>query len=400
MKTQTKILIVFLILYALDPMTYGFVFGYLISILLIAHLLVLKGLFDRLALSLLLFSGIYALFYATDPSLGSQFVLIYAFIPTTLYISGKILQKELNNDLSAFWLLFFVGFVFSLPGIISILMDISANGFVKIKRDVTNIWTGELQSATNVASGFALNMCIPGLLLLGWKTIQKKSHQFFLIGIYVISLICVLRLGSRTQIALSVFTLIVAVFYKLRKQNARQNVGLIFLIFLSVNVVVSYATLDTDTELLSAYADRANSKTNSASTAGGRTQKWEKSIAQMFKEPLGWDLREFGFSHNLWLDTARVGGILALFLLLLFTFGASKKIYKLYKLHNRPKLLNGQLILYCTCFFLSFFVEPILEGYFILFSLFCLTMGFVSTYLENEIQAEHNIENAIVNEGA
>jgi len=381
-KGKTKLLISFLLLYALDPMNYGFVFGYLACLMVVSHPFVLKSQFDKVASSLFLFSVVYAIFYALNPGLGAQFIVIYALIPTTLYISGKILAKEIGNENKIFWLLIVVGFVFSLPGALSILMDIATYGFVKVKRDVPNIWSGDLQSATNMAAGFALNMCIPAFLVIRGQQLRKKGRLILLVTIYVISILCVLRLGSRTQIALSLFTLLVAIFYKMGKQNAKKNIGLFALIFIGFNLGVSYLSLDTDSELLSAYADRADSKTNGASTAGGRTNKWEKSIIQMFKEPLGWDLKEFGFSHNLWFDATRVGGLLSFFLLILFTLSTVKQILKLYRLNQQPKLLDGQLLLYCTSFFLSFFVEPILEGYFILFSLFCLVLGVLSSYVE------------------
>lgn len=387
MNSKTKLLVLFLLLYALDPMNYGFVFGYLSCILLASHPFAVKAQFDKVAFSLFLFSIIYAVFYAMKPSLGAQFIVIYALIPTTLYVGGKLLFKEISNEIKTFWLLVLIGFTFSLPGMISIVLDVFEYGFVKAKRDVTSIWSGDLQSATNMASGFALNMCIPGFIVISRKQVQKKAGLVVLLAIYLISVFCVLRLGSRTQIALSLFTLIVAIFYKMGKQNTKKNLGLFVLIFLSVNVGISYLTLDTDSELLSAYADRADSKTNGAATAGGRTNKWEKSVVQMFKDPLGWDIKEFGFSHNLWFDATRVGGLLSFFLLMLFTISAFKQILKLYRLNQQPKLLDGQLLLYCTSFFLSFFVEPILEGYFILFSLFCLVLGVLTAYVEisNEV---------------
>ncbi|MEL6305851.1 MAG: hypothetical protein AAFQ20_13830, partial [Bacteroidota bacterium] len=246
------------------------------------------------------------------------------------------------------------------------------------------------------AAGFALNMCIPGFFIINRKILHKRGGLLILGGIYLISLLCVLRLGSRTQVALSLFTVVVAIFYKMGKQNIKKNIGLFALIFIGVNIAISYITLDTSSELLSAYADRADSKTNGAASAGGRTARWEKSFEQMFKDPLGWNVEEFGFSHNLWLDATRVGGLLSLFLLMLFTISSIKKVLQLYRLYPKPRLLDGQLILYCTSFMLSFFVEPILEGYFILFSLFCLILGMLNSYIEDEIQTERKLNEPLI----
>lgn len=343
------------------------------------------ALLDNTALSLLIFSVVYSVFYALDATLGSQFIAIYAIIPTTLYLAGKMISAE--KDWSKFLILFSIGIAYSIPTIASVLMDIANEGFVSIKRDVPLIWTGEDIPATNMAAGCALNMCIPGITLIGFKQMRKKGVLILSILVFAVSLLCVLRLGSRTQIALSLFTLIAAIFYKMQKQSFRQNLGFFIFIFLAANILISYVTLDTDSEVLTAYADRTESKNYGVDSAGGRTDKWQKSISQMFSDPLGWKLSEFGYSHNLWLDAARVGGFLSLILLLIFTGIAFKKVRKLYRLHDQPKLLDGQLLIYSLCFLLSFFVEPILEGYFMLFVICCLVLGIITTHLESTTNA-------------
>ncbi|PCE62604.1 hypothetical protein [Sediminicola luteus] len=380
MQKEDYLLLFLVAFYVLDPFTYGFLFGYAVLAFLLLYFSKAIKLFDTTLLILFLFSIVYALFYSFNPGLGAQFILIYSIVPGALYLSGKWLRIRTDN-IGSFWILILLGFVYSVPAIISILKFINENGFVSVKRDVPNIWTGELLSATNMASAFALNMCIPGIFIIGNKIIKYKLTYIVLTGVYLVSIICVFRLGSRTQLALSIFSVVIALIFKVSKQNLRQNFVTFVIIFIALNGLLSYFSFDTETDLLSAYADRMDSKTHGVATAGGRTNKWEKSIIYMFKEPLGWELKEFGFAHNLWFDATRVGGVISLILLLAFTLRSSKVMMRLFSLNKRISLLDGQLLLYLSCFFLSFFVEPILEGYFILFSLFCFIVGFSHSHI-------------------
>lgn len=389
MKSNTfKFLLILLAaIFCLDPFNFGFVAAYCVTILLLLNFKNTVAEFDRLAFLFLLFSIIYSLFYTFNAEHGTQFIFLYALVPISFYLVGKIIYSYKEKTYSKSLILILMGVFLSIEALLSVGADIVKNGFVTLQRDVPSIWTGELQTATNVASSFALNMSIPAIIILGFSSFKKKFRWVFPIIFFVLSITCVLRLGSRTQLALVIFSIVVALIYKFRKQSAKQNILLFVVIFIIVNLALGYLNLSEDSDAFSAYADRMDSKTHGVGTAGGRLQRWTASIDMMFQKPLGWSVEETGYAHNLWLDATRVGGLISLIILLMISTRFFRATYKLLAGRKSINLLDGQLLIYCVIFALSFFVEPILDGYFILFALFCLMLGFISVHLKSEFNS-------------
>ena len=374
MKTNTKITFFLLILFFLNPFNYGFAFGYL----LFAYQLFIGNLFYNgmkpISITLLICTLTYAAFYSFDPVLGSQFIFLYAIIPYTFLTCGRFLALENKEELIP--KLFLLGFILSLPSLISVLLSIQQEGFITIERDVPNIWTGEPEPATNTAGALILNMCIPALLIIRWKFFKKNVYSILALVIFALSVTCVLRLGSRTHLVIAVFTVFVASFYKMTKQGAIKNAVLIGAIFIVSNLAFTYFTIDKDSDILSAYADRMDSKKHGAATAGGRLWKWERSTELIFEKPLGWRIDEIGLAHNLWFDVARVGGIISFGFLLVFTLKVFQKVMTIaYRKPMSVISIPGILLIYLVGFYLLFFVEPIMEGYFNCFVLFCVVAG-------------------------
>lgn len=376
MKKRLSALIIFFIcFYLLNPFNYDFVFGYMLILIIFTQKELLKNI-DATGIILVTFSFAYTIFYCLNPELGLQVILLYAFLPISFYLAGKQLMSSYQNQSKLFSILLFFGFILSLSSLLSVLLDIFLKGFVTIKRDVVNIWTGELENATNMGAKFVLNMCIPAILIVNFKKIERFWVKILMILIFIVSITCIMRLGSRTHIGITLLTSVFAFLYLLRIQSVKKNFVLILILFFVVNICFSYFSFDTDSDLLSAYADRMDSKSHGADTAGGRTERWEKSIQYLFKKPLGWDLDEFGFAHNLWLDTLRVGGIISFGLLLMLTTKVIRSCLKLLR-KKFMNILEVQLLIYLGALLLLFFVEPILEGYFVVFCLFWFITGFL-----------------------
>ena len=82
-------------------------------------------------------------------------------------------------------------------------------------------------------------------------------------------------------------------------------------------VIINYFPINLDAEYLSTLGERLqDSKASSAASAGGRTGLWQEALSKVVAKPLGWTSDHY--AHNLWLDTAKVGGVLSLVLLLWF----------------------------------------------------------------------------------
>ncbi len=358
----------------LDPFNVGHLFGYILLGFFVIYKELLKSLLDFDVFLLFLFSLVYALFYSFNPEKGTQYILIYLIFPASFYLFGKYITKSVSNYKELFYVLVVLGVVFSLLGLLSTGYDILTNGFVQTKRNVSKIWGGNRINATGMAAYLFANMCIPAIIMFGFN--RRKLWFNALIGvIYILTFICVLRLGSRTQLGISLITLIISLVYKMSSMSAVKNIALIGVLFIGVNLGFSYISLDKDSDLLASYATRMDSKKYGAATAGGRTERWEKSIINLVEEPLGWPVEQFGFSHNMWLDAARIGGTIGFILLLLFSIKSVLKTKKIlmYKFVDRE--FKNVALLYSIAFLLQFFVEPTLDGSFNLFVFFCLFQG-------------------------
>lgn len=374
--------IVFFLLYLIDPFSYGYIFGSLLILNILINKQNLVTTIDTNFFLVLIFSICYATFYIFNLELGTQFILIYAFFPACFYLIGKSFNKKDLDTAQIFKLLFISGLFFSLPAMLSVLTSIYNQGFVVIKRDVPLIWGGDVIPATNMAAYFVLNMSIPAFLVANFKKF-KIPLNVFMVLIFVLSIVCVLRLGSRTQLSIFFITFLSSILYLIRRQSIKQNIILFSILFLIFNVFLSYVSFSKDSDIMSAFAGRMESKKYGAATAGGRTERWAKSIINLWEKPLGWPVEEFGFSHNLWFDIARVGGTLSFILLLIFTIKNAIRIKQAINLVSKNVLLNTVFICYGLSFYLLFFVEPIFDGYFPLFVLYCFFLGVIAQYIIN-----------------
>lgn len=371
--------------YLINPLSLGYLAGYLIAALILANgTFVLKNL-DMDFLLLFLYSTIYALFYSFDfESQGKQFIAIYAITPPVFYLAGKFLVKDKPSSNIIYYVLFGISILYSISALISVFINFYEGGFVQLQRSIPFFWGGKPVSATVMGSFFTLNMCIPALLILSKG---KKGVIFNVIAIvtFVISLICVLRLGSRTQLGIFLIMTIFAFFYMLPKQSIKQNVILIGLVCLVIYYISTKVSFNMNADWLTTFSDRMDSSGGNIASGGGRTERWVKSFEYLFKYPLGWDVKEFGYSHNLWLDVLRAVGIIPFFILIIYSIRSVKQIYKTTKLNRKATDFNGQVMVYFLAFFALFMVEPIMEGIFGSFALFCLFKGVINKHYTNEL---------------
>lgn len=376
-----------LFLFFLDPFLVGFLFGYAIVIILFLDIKFLKSSFDLDAVLLFTFSIIYAVFYSFDITRGVQVLFMYLFFPLVFYLIGKLLVTKAENENTVLVCLIGLGVVFSLPALISVLNNIYIGGFVQSSRDVQMIWGGAPVAATGLAAYLCLNMCIPAILFSRIKF--NLTFKLFLIIVYVLSMVCVLRLGSRTQIGISLITLIVSIIYNFPRQTIKQNLTVFGILALIIIYLGQSAAFSGKSDVFASYADRMESKKYGAATAGGRTERWEKSLVNLFEKPLGWDLDEFGYSHNLWLDILRVGGVLSFFILLLFSIRGGIFTVKALKKNKERVSLNTAILVYSLAIFLQLLVEPIYEGLFHLMIIYCLIQGMVKVYYIESLEEDN-----------
>ena len=377
-KRLDKLSFISFLLFLLDPFLLGYLFGYVFVFSLVIRNKIVVEYIDRGFFILLFFSVVYALFYALDPIGGYTYVINYALIPPFAYLFGKYMIKRSVNEDQIISLLIFIGFVYSFTALVSVFIEVVNNGFGSIQRSLPMFWRGNIVSATKMGGYFTLNLCLPGILLAAYKKF-KTSKLVPLIALYIISLLCIVRLGSRTQLAVTVLTTVFTMIYLLWRESLKKNLGILGVFTILVAYLLSKVNFKSNAEWLSAYASRIENKGDLRS-AGGRTDRWLLALENLIEKPLGWKVEEFGYAHNLWLDSAMVGGVLSFILLLIFTIFSFRTFKKYFKKYSQGIVINILFLNYGIAFLLVFFVEPILIGFFHLFCLFCFIVGCAKAY--------------------
>ena len=119
---------------------------------------------------------------------------------------------------------------------------------------------------------------------------------------------------------------------------------------------------------------------------GERFYRWVYGLSHLFSDPLGWNdttLVHQYFMHNLWLDVARVAGIIPFSFLLVASVKTVKKAFMLFKISNNATTIII-LCIYTTTFF-SCFMEPALEAKQVTVFFFIFIWGVIDGVLKKQI---------------
>jgi hypothetical protein len=308
---------------------------------------------------------------------GVQFLIIYSSFPAGFYLIGKRVGLTLKSSKQMFQVLFVLSFCFSITALTSIVLNLVDGGWVQTQRDIALFWNGKTLNATAMGGYLIYNLCVPGFLLL-YKVKLTKAFRFFMILAFIVTLLCVFRLGNRTQLVLIVLNTLISILFIIPVQTKISNLQLIIRLIILGSIILVFFPVDLEADYLTVLNSRLEQNDNTA-TAGGRTIRWEKSLELMFEQPFGWEKEAIGYSHNIWLDAARYGGVLMFFYLIFITLRFLSKTLNTIK-HSKHNLVQLQLLLFTFVTFVIFFVEPILEGLFHIFNFYCLLQGVINHY--------------------
>ena len=390
-KSFGAINLFFVVLTLMNIMGLGHWFGYIAIALIILKRDLLKTGLDSFFLMILLFSTTYSLFYLLNPWKGYQYFLIYFLSPPCFYLWGKYVVQKGKDYKQIFLIVIVFGVLYSLPSLISVLLNIREGGFAQPDRNIPMFWGGSAVNATGMAGFLMFNMCIPALLISGHRLLSKQV-ALVLLAVFVLSLASVLRLGSRTQLGIFLLSLIFALVYVGPKLTLKQNLVIFGIMAIVVFIVIRNVSFNLDSDLFTSFAGRM--KDNGAEDlagGGGRVELWEKSIDFMQRYPFGWDLDAFGYSHNLWLDTYRTAGFIAFIILIVVFLKIFVLLYKILK--SKAITISNRVIflLFLIAFVSVFMVEPGIDGSLSLFLFFCLFVGIMSQFYSSYSKGD-NVE--------
>lgn len=306
----------------------------------------------------------------------SNFSTLLAFaIPLfPFYCFGSYVQDNLQSRQNVLLFILITVVLYSYEIYSTIIWSIATTGDVI---NVTRLFyfngdeTRKL-TATLVGLGASLGFIgLPMAFLLKDSIIKR----LLFLAVFVCSLLTTIHLVNRTGFVVGVVTMIVTSLYYYRSN--RKNILFVIFFCFVLFFALSYTGV-INQEVIDAYTSRNEAD---FSTGGGRTERWGDAIEQLSSHPFGW-AEYFGttvfYVHNMWLDIAKVTGIIPFILLVIPTFLSITTLVKL--IQKKQDIIVALFISLNTCFFLSCFVEPVYGGLHVF--LYVMVWGMQNQYLK------------------
>ncbi|WKA53992.1 O-antigen ligase family protein [Planococcus shixiaomingii] len=400
MKIRTAkedVWLIILSAYAMNLLAFGV---YLPLILIIpSAFYLLKGKFTRLfflnVFVLLSFSLVYVLILHLNSNVTLGFKIMYLFYPTTLFLLGHML---IGNDVDykkVFKMIFVMIISFAFFAALSFLNTFLIygnydNSMIALKgRYVVSIWDNSLVTATGLNTYLSLSLSLLGLVFLNSNKIEKASLiKISSVCLFIMCIYISFVAGNRTSIVLAIVSFIIVILFsdKLNTKKIRSIITVVFLLAFS-KIAFAANWFDLQTKLQSSNLYLRFKEVSLMEDP--RIEVWKNSLKEILKNPI--DTREISldlnFAHNMWLDVGIVGGVMPLILLSVFTI-ISLFIMITFLKSNHPVMLKGMILGLFTAFYLQFFVEPIFQGWFTFFNVFCFIVGIL-------LRVNHNNKNKV-----
>lgn len=317
----------------------------------------------------------YFLIYANYFYVSLQSFITYWIGPISGYFIGyHIINKRGNIDsnkvnFAIVWGLF-------IHGMLNMILFISGGNNGRV---IPDIWLGIGILATLQGTFFTL---ISGLLFYSLYITKSILNKIILIVAILFSIYSTLQTASRTLLIIVIITLLVniAIYIFLNKIKLNTLLNIIIKIILS-GLVITICYTSNLLQIKDIYENsqlykRVNSEHQLSLQEDGRFEMYKEVSKEMFNYPMGGDkMPVIGYAHNLWLDTAKMVGIIPFFLLLIYTIMTILTLLKFIKnkyIQDEKKYLITSIYISMT---LNFMVEPILEGVPYMFIMMCIING-------------------------
>lgn len=369
----------------------GFLFLFLCIALILNHrtgYITLVGIFSLLVVSqvtmrknvdsnsfaILAYSVMFVLlstFNGFSYSLSSY--VLYLGAPFVFYQFGRelVLRMRTSEYILIAWLI--IVFCYSIDVFLTTVSNIRETGILT-DSDRSFYLTGSnaIQMSATVV-GLSMNIGMIGLPML--FIVKGKLLRLSFFTLFVLSLITTVSLLNRTAIVVAVSVFFIILLYKY-KRNLKTFLLMLSILIGIIFMLIHWGIISTD--IIELY----NERNVDVATFGSRTERWSNALGYLITRPLGWaDSIGSYYVHNMWLDVARVSGVIPFILLAYITLNSMITAFKL--LRNNETQLSYMLVGLNICFFASCFVEPVYGGTHML--LYFMLWGTTRAFAEREL---------------
>lgn len=343
----------------------------LFSILVFATVTIRRKL-DKGSVVICAYTIFYILFsYFNGFTYSMSALALFAIAPFFFYQFGKeiVRRYKTENYIVIAWFIIVLCYCLDIF-YVTINYIIETGQFINLQREFFFSANDSVTKFSATVVGLSMDIGMIGLpmFILSKNTPMRISFM----TLFLLSLITTFSLLNRTGIIVAGLCFLIVMAYRTRKDLK------LFLLSLAVIVlliwVLFYFGIITP-ELIDLYRER----NLDLSTMGTRTERWSEALGYLFTHPFGWaDYGQTYYVHNMWLDIARISGIIPFSLLAYMAIDSFRNAFKLIKRNESP--LSYMILGLNVCFFASCFVEPIFGGTHMM--LYCMLWG-TSTGLLN-----------------
>lgn len=333
--------------------------------------------FDKIGKLIIAFTALYCLIGQLTGFFSDFSTLLALAIPLfPFYCFGSYVQENLKNRQYVLLFILVTVTLYSYEIYSTIIRSIAATGSVINVTREFYFDEDEMRKLTATLVGLGASMGFIGLPMAILLKDSKIKRILFL-AVFVCSLLTTIHLVNRTGLVVGVVTMVATSLYYYRSNRKYILFAVLFCFVLLL--VLSYSGV-INQEVIDAYTKRNEAD---LSTGGDRTGRWDYAINQLLLHPFGW-AEHLGttvyYIHNMWLDIAKVTGIIPFLLLVTPTFLSMKTLVRL--MHKKQDIIVALFISLNTCFFLSCFVEPVYGGLHLF--LYVMVWGMQNQYLKQQ----------------
>lgn len=342
---------------------YVFFFYAIMCWLFLAH----DKYWNKQCLFLLVFSFAYAFIPLLNHSAKNNTVfLIYLLIPVAFYRFGRSFVDIFKTEKERLSVFIIILLSYLCPFFILVFKDIALVGFINQTRELLGESGQEQTVRAATLYGLMSSTGLGCITVIYVKNINI-IHKFFFFAISCLCLLAVVHLINRTGIIILIFSLFIG--YLLSSKFKLSRFFLFLLLFFLFIILILETGLISE-EIFEAYNARETGASGNAASAGGRTALWEYALENLFVSPFGWKSE---YAHNLWLDIARVAGLLAF---IPFCFVTIRFFADWLRVARKKAVgFNYIVLLVSFSMLINSAVEPVIEGSIIFFSLEMMIWG-------------------------
>ncbi len=308
---------------------------------------------------------LYCVLYVTQSAINGfdyspPILVLWIVAPPIFYYYGKHLTDLCSTQREFMSLWFVILLCYMLDVAVVGLSEMRLTGSFFAERRILSFYDQQIVSATQVA--LPLNVAMVGLPLA--LLIRDRGLKVLYGLLTVCALLVVVYLLNRTGIVILMLCLAGAILLKVR-DNRR-------FAFVAAGVILAGSLLLLSCDLSDWEVVKLYQARNEQEGLEARSDRWSEHINYLLTHPFGWaEGGEVYYIHNMWLDIARISGLLPFVMLCCLTIRFFARAMR--NAWRSATETNYLVLGLNVCFFASCFVEPIFGGTH--FMLYCLLWG-------------------------